>query len=58
MYHYTLGGLQDVYLVNGYAIKQTPPQRERKIVDGRRAGSKQQRRRITRQYRRQGLQAR
>ena len=34
MYHYTLGGLQDVYLVNGYAIKQTPHGEAVAFVDG------------------------
>ena len=34
MYHYTFGGLQDVYLVNGYTIKQTPHGEAVAFVDG------------------------
>ena len=34
MYHYTFGGLQDVYLVNGYEIKQTPHGEAVSFMDG------------------------
>lgn len=34
MYHYTFGGLQDVYLVNGFEIKRTPYGEAVSFVDG------------------------
>lgn len=34
MYHYTFGGLQDVYLVNGFEVKQTPHGEAVAFVDG------------------------